>query len=464
MPARGLAKRATTAGSTPSAQEKGQSLTGRRIRERRTMAGLRQSDLARQVGISASYLNLIEHNRRRIGGKLLVDLAQALGVEPSLLTEGAEATLLAALREAAADAKSASAETDKLDEFVGRFPGWAEVLVTVHRRIATLAQTVLTLSDRMTHDTHFAAALYEVLSTAASIRSTASILAETGELEAEWRDRFHQNLNEDSLRLADSSRALVSFLDVGASSAERRCVPQEEVEAFFADHEFHFPELEAGQVRSDELTAKSPHLESDAARKMALRALEQYRDDARHLPLSKIEDALANQDDLNPALLAQAFNVDLPVVLRRLGALSEEVLGRPSGLVVCDASGSILFRKPVRGFNLPRFGASCPLWPLFIALTHPYRPIRRRVLQESGSARPCDAFAVSWAAEPVDFQPDPMLQAIMLILPEPNPEEGDAPTSFEPLQNLGASCRSCARPACPARREPSVLREGSETL
>ncbi len=42
--------------------------------------GLQQADLARTVGISAAYLNLIEHNRRRIGGKLLIDIGRALGV------------------------------------------------------------------------------------------------------------------------------------------------------------------------------------------------------------------------------------------------------------------------------------------------------------------------------------------------------------------------------------------------
>ena len=47
-----------------------EALAGTRIRERRIMTGLKQADLARNLGISASYLNLIEHNRRRIGGKL----------------------------------------------------------------------------------------------------------------------------------------------------------------------------------------------------------------------------------------------------------------------------------------------------------------------------------------------------------------------------------------------------------
>ena len=75
--------------------------TGNRIRERRIDRNIRQSELARMAGISASYLNLIEHNKRRIGGKLLVSIARALDVEPSSLTEGAEASLVGALGAAA---------------------------------------------------------------------------------------------------------------------------------------------------------------------------------------------------------------------------------------------------------------------------------------------------------------------------------------------------------------------------
>lgn len=74
-----------------------ESMTGSRIRERRVMQGIKQAVLANDIGISASYLNLIEHNRRRIGGKLLLDIAARLEVEPQALTEGAEAALLGLL-------------------------------------------------------------------------------------------------------------------------------------------------------------------------------------------------------------------------------------------------------------------------------------------------------------------------------------------------------------------------------
>ena len=100
-------------------------LTGTRIRERRTMLGIKQADLARMAEISPSYLNLIEHNRRRIGGKLLTRIARSLSVEVSVLTQGAEANLIDQLGEAAAAHPEVEAEVQRIDEFVGRFPGWA---------------------------------------------------------------------------------------------------------------------------------------------------------------------------------------------------------------------------------------------------------------------------------------------------------------------------------------------------
>ncbi|MFC6584473.1 helix-turn-helix domain-containing protein [Sulfitobacter aestuariivivens] len=196
-------------------------LTGSRIRERRVMAGQKQAELARQIGISASYLNLIEHNRRRIGGKLLLDIAGALGVEPQALTVGAEAALIATLREAADEAGLSGPEADRADEFAGRFPGWADVLAGTRQRVTALEQTVEALTDRLAHDPYLAASMHELLTTAAAIRSTAAILNENKALEPEWRNRFHANINEDSQRLSDSAQALVAHLDADEGVATR---------------------------------------------------------------------------------------------------------------------------------------------------------------------------------------------------------------------------------------------------
>src|SRR5690606_32297479 len=50
-------------------------LVGPKIRDRRKALGLTQAGLAHSIGISASYLNLIESSRRPIAGALLKRVA-----------------------------------------------------------------------------------------------------------------------------------------------------------------------------------------------------------------------------------------------------------------------------------------------------------------------------------------------------------------------------------------------------
>ncbi len=425
-------------------------LTGSRIRERRQISGMRQTELAQKVGISASYLNLIEHNRRRIGGKLLVDIAGALAVEPSMLTQGIEETLISALREAAEDAIGQDAEVAALEEFAGRFPGWSGVLAQMHRRVVSLERTVETLSDRLTHDPHLAASMHEVLSTAAAIRSTAAILAEPEEIEAEWRDRFHFNLHQDAERLAESSKALVTFLDDNAAQGDLTGVPLDAVEAFFAAHSYHFPLIEEGGSSGDiDLDA----LESQAARAVAAEFLVTYEADARAMPLDRLRRALKGKA-LDPLALAAAFSVDMATVLRRLATLPDDVIGRPSGLVMCDASGSVLFFKPVLGFALPRHGGACPLWPVFTALNRPLVPNRRRIVQMGRSAAEFECYAIAWPQPSGGFDSDPVYRSVMLVLPAEGEQLDEAPV------RAGASCRVCPSSDCLGRREPSILSEG----
>ena len=76
-------------------------LLGTRIRENRKALKLTQKDLAKIAGISASYLNLIEHNRRGIAGKTLNNIARTLSVEPSELSDGMNQSLINRLKSAA---------------------------------------------------------------------------------------------------------------------------------------------------------------------------------------------------------------------------------------------------------------------------------------------------------------------------------------------------------------------------
>lgn len=426
-------------------------LTGTRIRERRTMGGVKQSDLARQIGISASYLNLIEHNRRRIGGKLLLDIAAALDVEPTVLSEGAEAALIASLQEAAQRAQLPDVESERAEEFAGRFPGWADALAAAHRKIADLEHTVESLSDRLAHDPELAASVHEVLSTAASIRSTASILAEDKTITEEWRNRFHTNIDADSRRLADSAKALVGFLDAETGEAAPSGSPQEEVAQFLASHDYGFASLEDGSGNAERLVAEAPELISAQSRHLARSVLERVVQDSALVGMADLKAALA-ADGPDVIVLANHFGVSVPCMMRRLAS----VPGREAGLVVSDRAGSLLFRKDIEGFTVPRHGAACPLWPLFQVMGQPGQVIRTRVQMPSRDGAIFDCVAAAEAVGPIVFNAPPLLEATMLVLPLP-----DVPVAHDiPVEDIGPACRICPRGGCPGRREPSILSDG----
>lgn len=454
-----------------------QALAGSRIRERRTADGLRQVDLARLVGISASYLNLIEHNRRNVGAALLRKIAEALKVDPAALTEGAGAALLAGLREAATAADGASAaasspaapgapELDRIEEFVGRFPGWAGLLARLQGRVGHLERSVEMLSDRLAHDPTLSAALHDILSAVTALRSTAAILAEEGEIEPEWRARFHANLEDESVRLAEGAEALVSYLDTPRTREQGVVSPQEAFEGWLEARGYHLAECEGAAPPDPE--ALAPELPA-AARRLVAAYARRYSTDAAALPMPALLAALADLGP-DPGRLAERFGLPLPLVFRRLAALppgggagagtgasagTGGELAEPGriGLVACDGSGALIFRKPAEGFVLPRFGPGCSLWPLYQALARPVTPIRTPIEMSGRGQRRFLGYAYCQPAYPGGFDTPPVVEAWMLILPDDGP-------ATAPAQAVGASCRICARAVCPARREPSILGDG----
>lgn len=72
---------------------------GSRVQRLRRQKRVSQADLALALGISASYLNLIEHNRRRITVPILMKLASYFGIEPGELVENDESRLVGDLME-----------------------------------------------------------------------------------------------------------------------------------------------------------------------------------------------------------------------------------------------------------------------------------------------------------------------------------------------------------------------------
>ncbi len=418
-------------------------LTGSRIRERRMALGVRQADLAKRAGLSASYLNLIEHNRRKVAGDVLARIALALGLEVQVLASRADDGLMQDLRSAVADGGAgAEAEIARIEEFAGRFPGWAGLLAAQHRRAAQLERSVEALNDRMTHDPHLSATLHDLLSALSSVRATADILAGTEDIDPDMRQRFHANLHKDAERLALGAEALVTYLDGSDQPVEGIAAPQEELEAWLAIWGWHLAEIEVGDMAA--LEQEILGLPSAAARVLARAWMAQAMRDAQALPLAAFRAAVSDVGP-DPALLAQWFGVGMMPVFRRLAMLP----GSQFGLVMCDGSGTMTFRKAVEGFALPRFGAACPLWPIYTALSRPMSAIAAVVETPGEPGLRFGVRAFCQVTQAGGFGAIELREAAMLIWRDIG-SDGAA-------LGIGPTCRICPRPGCSARREPSIL-------
>jgi hypothetical protein len=275
-----------------------------------------------------------------------------------------------------------------------------------------LEHTTATLTDRLTHDPHLATSVHEMLTMVTAIRSTAGILAETKEIEPEWRNRFHRNLNEDSQRLAEGAEQLVAYLDDAGDASAGMTLPLEEVEGMLEAHKFRFDDLVS--ATPDELSnfvSNQAQLTSDAARDMAMAVVRQLRADARLLSLDMLERQVKAGNE-NPAQIATDYGVPLSTVMRRLAAVSDMMLPMPMGLVMCDASGTLMLRKPVEGFAIPRFSGACPKWPLFQALSRPMQALRQTVTMTGREAKRFDCYAVSEPIGAIQVNVAPLITAI----------------------------------------------------
>ena len=418
---------------------------GARIREKRIQLRIRQSQLAKIVGVSPSYLNLIEHNRRRIGGKLLTDLAEALSIDVDLLSEDGKSSKVARLEEVAHYHK-VDMQAESARELATRFPAWSGFLIELDRNVRSLEAKIDALSDRLSHDPQLATSLHEVITTVTAIRATSSILSDSDDIDPMWQMRFQRNISEDSLRLAEEAQALVDYLDADEIEA-RAGTPYEEVEAFLHENDYHFEMIETETPDLDDILNISA-IRSTAGRLLARNFLETYQMDATALPLASLMDDLPIQTGLSQ--LAQKHHCTIPQLMRRLACLPTETVGREFGMVSMDVTGSILFRKQIDGFHMPRFGSACAYWPIFQALQMPMRLLEDVVIHTGREGGTFHTYSYCEAIQDSIGRP-PRLVAHMLF--HPHTQEAAQAT------RVGATCRVCAIATCPSRREPSILGE-----
>ena len=200
-----------------------QAMLGKRVRRLRNQQGLTQVAMAAQLGISPSYLNLIEHNQRSLNRPLLLKLSERFDIDLQAFSGNQEARLLADLTELFGDPLFRDAELGpaELSELVGSAPAVCQALLTLYRAYRNAREDIRGLSSRLAEDPYLAASSHQLLTLLTSIRSFAEILHDNVDLAARQRQQFIAILVQESEKLTDHVNQLFHFI-AGDGLQDRR--------------------------------------------------------------------------------------------------------------------------------------------------------------------------------------------------------------------------------------------------
>jgi hypothetical protein len=451
-------------------------ILGTRIRERRRALGITQVELARRIGISASYLNLIERNKRGVAGPLLRRAAAALDLRLDELDGAAERRLHEALREIARqpDVAALGVEADSAGELIGRYPGWARALAALVRSERAAAAEARALADRLTHDPFLGETVHRILTRVAAIRSAAEILADYPDLHGGRREQFAAMISDESRAVTEVAEALAAYFET-AQRADRALTPLDEVEALFEARANRFEAIEtaagelnrrsgrpagAAAARSlaadrlgpliEGIVAEEPGLGTALARRRAQEALLDHAAGALLAPMAQFAPRAAELR-CDVEALGLAFDLDVTTVCRRLLALPGPDAPR-FGHFRVNAASMLIERRGLPDLVAPRYAAACPLWALFRAQQSPGTVLRQRALFPDGGR--FVFLAVAHGPRPEGFGRPRHYLTDMLALSEADARRTVyAPDPSVPLEEVGPACRICPRLDCPHRVE-----------
>ena len=411
-------------------------MAGARIQSYRKQNKLSQAELAKRVGISASYLNLIEHDKRKVAGKLLSDIARQLGLQPDQLSRGITTDMIERLQQAArrftSQNASQPAELNQIEQFVTHFPGWAQLLDQQIKAYESGEKLNELLSDRMSHDPVLAESLHIMLSNITAIRATAELLTVQGAMPDEQRTKFTRNIFQESKRLSTTAEKLLMHFDSKISLSE----PNDHIA-----------------------------IATDATRAAAAEKADPPTQ--ANLPLSVINDhnyaqisdiitaqnliATMKHHHCDPFAIAAHFGISPRLTFYRLSELDSHDLLPAFGLLEIDNASGVLHRKEIGALRLPSRSGACPRWPIYRALSSPGHPITMRMQINSGEY--VNAFAIAESEERRHIHLPPLTKAVMIYTEMTTPR----PDSFVPSIEVGFHCSVCARTDCDDRRETYAL-------
>ena len=437
-------------------------LIGRTVRRLRTEQGLSQQALAAKLGISPSYLNLIEHDQRNVTASLVLKLAEMLRVDFSTLSGAQERELEVGLREVFSDPLLGIEQIpDNELEGVAANPNAARGVLAMYRawRVARedssgialpTGRRILLPNEEARDVFHERGNYFPELEEAASVIAGAlnSAPAEANHAMAERLRRLHQV----SVRVSPMEDALRRYEPETRSLTLSEQLPRESRGFHMA---FQLVLMEARDVVEAMLTRIAPS--SPEAASLIRIGLLNYAAAALLMPYGAyLESARLLRHDVDA--LAARFCVSFEQACHRLSTLQKSgARGIPFFFLRLDPAGNVSKRFSAGGFPFARFGGSCPRWVVHAAFATP-GTLRVQVAQLPDGAtflcfaRCIEGPAAAWGEPP----PTHVIAMGCDVAHAGDVVYGDGLNLEAAAVGIGLSCRLCDRVNCRSRAFPPL--------
>ena len=450
---------------------------GPRVRRLRQTLGVTQAAMAKELGISPSYLNLVERNQRPLTAQLVLRLAEAYSLDLRELSGESENRLAAEVSEALADPvfTGLTPNAAEVMDVAAGSPAMAHAFLSLYRaylrgaRGETDPAGLLSARDRRPAGEderfpieevrdYFHARSNFIAEVDAAAEALYAQLSERDDLLAGLRThlRDHHGIRVSVVPvhvMPDAQRrfdhhARRLFLSELLPQPSR--VFQAAVQVALAEHDGLF-----------EQSVTKAGLRTDDARRLCRIGLANYFAGAVMMPYGPFLDA-AKRLRYDMAVLAGRFGASIEQVAHRLSTLQHpDRRGVPFFLLRLDNAGNISKRFSAGGFHFARFGGTCPRWRVHDAFATPGQTIVQPVELPDGTV-------YLTISRTVDSVPPPHPQAPRKLAISVGCEishadqvvygDGLELSNSSAVTPIGVTCRMCERPNCPARAFPPMTR------
>ena len=445
---------------------------GGKLRALRRRQGLTQARMAERLQISASYLNLIENDKRPLTAPLLVRLLQAFEVDPSEFSTDGDSRLVGDLMEVFSDGLFESTQTSnhEIRELVARLPAVGNAIVSLYRAYSGARDQLRSASyPPASHPNAADLARLpsdEVTAFVQRQRNYFPELEAAADEVARTCDR-HQ-LWDGMVRAFERLGGTVQVTQTGAFGGAVRHYDPDTGRLSLSEvlapesRRFHLG-VQLGLIfASEQLDAltNDPGLTTEDSRTLARIVLAGSFSGAVLMPYQRFLSA-AQDTRYDIELLGHRFQASFEQVCHRLCALHKPgAAGVNFHFLKIDSAGNISKRFSTSGMRFARFGGACPLWNVTRAFMQP-NDLRTQVSSmPDGQRYFCIAKTMTRRAR--GFRAPQTVYAVGLgcrIEDAAHLVYADAidlDRAADVMVPVGATCRLCERQDCDQRAFPSL--------